>query len=111
MFWQRHGREVSTKTTVLILGDARNNYHASQAWVVKEIQKKARHVYWLNPEPRSYWDTGDSIVGEYGAHCRRHLRVPQPAPAREVRREPRLTARAGGPSVSAEPADEGGQPR
>ena len=29
----------------------------------------ARHVYWLNPEPRSYWDTGDSIVGEYGIHC------------------------------------------
>ena len=26
------------------------------------------HVYWLNPEPRSYWDTGDSIVSEYGAH-------------------------------------------
>jgi len=69
VFWQRHGREVSTKTTVLILGDARNNYHASQSWVVKEIQKKARHVFWLNPEPRSYWDTGDSIVGEYGAHC------------------------------------------
>jgi len=69
VFWQRHGHEVSTKTTVLILGDARNNYHASQAWVVKEIQKKARHVFWLNPEPRSYWDTGDSIVGEYGAHA------------------------------------------
>jgi len=69
VFWQRHGHEVSTKTTVLILGDARNNYHASQSWVVKEIQKKARHVFWLNPEPRSYWDTGDSIVGEYGVHC------------------------------------------
>ena len=69
VFWQRYGKEVGTKTTVLILGDARNNYHASQAWVVKEIQKKARHVFWLNPEPRSYWDTGDSIVGEYGAHC------------------------------------------
>jgi uncharacterized protein with von Willebrand factor type A (vWA) domain len=25
-------------------------------------------VYWLNPEPRSYWDTGDSIVGEYALH-------------------------------------------
>jgi uncharacterized protein with von Willebrand factor type A (vWA) domain len=37
--------------------------------VVKEIQKRARHVFWLNPEPRSYWDTGDSIVGEYGTFC------------------------------------------
>ncbi|MEP1124379.1 MAG: VWA domain-containing protein [Ilumatobacter sp.] len=65
-WWNEHGKDVSPKSTVLFLGDARNNYHASQAWVVKEIQKKARHVYWLNPEPRSYWNTGDSIVGEYG---------------------------------------------
>ena len=64
-----YGKDVGPKTTVLILGDARNNYHASQSWVVKEMQHKARHVYWLNPEPRSYWDTGDSIVGEYGTHC------------------------------------------
>jgi uncharacterized protein with von Willebrand factor type A (vWA) domain len=69
VFWSRYGREISPKTTVIILGDARNNYHASQAWVIKEIRKKARHVYWLNPEPGSYWDTGDSIVGEYGVHC------------------------------------------
>ena len=54
--------------TVLLLGDARNNYHASQAWVIKEMRQKARHVYWLNPEPRSYWNTGDSIVGDYGTH-------------------------------------------
>ena len=32
-------------------------------------RKKARHVYWLNPEPRSYWDTGDSIVSQYATHC------------------------------------------
>ncbi|MFM8529812.1 MAG: VWA domain-containing protein [Ilumatobacteraceae bacterium] len=68
VFWDRYGKDVGPKTTVLLLGDARNNYHASQAWVVKEIGKKARHVYWLNPEPRSYWNTGDSIVGEYGNH-------------------------------------------
>ena len=66
VFWERYGKDVGPKTTVLLLGDARNNYHASQAWVVKEIRAKARHVYWLNPEPRSYWNTGDSIVGEYG---------------------------------------------
>jgi uncharacterized protein with von Willebrand factor type A (vWA) domain len=69
VFWQRYGREIGPKTTVMVLGDARNNYHASQAWVLKEMRKKARHVFWLNPEPRSYWDTGDSIVGEYGVHC------------------------------------------
>jgi uncharacterized protein len=68
VFWERYGKDVGPKTTVLLLGDARNNYHASQAWVVKEMRQKARHVYWLNPEPRSYWNTGDSIVGDYGTH-------------------------------------------
>ena len=66
VFWERHGKDIGPKSTVLLLGDARNNYHASQSWVVKEISQKARHVYWLNPEPKSYWNTGDSIVGEYG---------------------------------------------
>jgi uncharacterized protein with von Willebrand factor type A (vWA) domain len=68
-FWDRWGRDVNPRTTVLLLGDARNNYHAAQAWVLAEMSKKARHVYWLNPEPRSYWDTGDSIVSQYATHC------------------------------------------
>src|SRR5947207_7109706 len=68
-FWSRWGSEVSPKSSVILLGDARNNYHASQAWILKELNKKARHLYWLNPEPRSYWDTGDSIVSEYGVYC------------------------------------------
>ena len=68
-FWNRWGREVTPKTSVILLGDARNNYHSSQAWVVGELRRRARHVFWLNPEPRSYWDTGDSIVSEYGIHC------------------------------------------
>jgi uncharacterized protein with von Willebrand factor type A (vWA) domain len=68
VFFERYGKDINSKTTVLLLGDARNNYHAAQSWVVKEMRKRARHVYWLNPEPKSYWNTGDSIVGEYGAH-------------------------------------------
>ena len=68
-FWDRWAPEITPKTSVILLGDARNNYHASQAWIVKELRQRARHVYWLNPEPRSYWDTGDSIVSEYGTHC------------------------------------------
>lgn len=69
VFWEKFGNDVTPKTTVMILGDARNNYHQSQSWIVKEIAHRARHVHWLNPEPRSYWDTGDSIVGEYADHC------------------------------------------
>jgi uncharacterized protein with von Willebrand factor type A (vWA) domain len=69
VFWERWGEEITPRTSVLLLGDARNNYHASQTWVVQEIRHRARHVYWLNPEPRAYWDTGDSIVGEYAVYC------------------------------------------
>jgi uncharacterized protein with von Willebrand factor type A (vWA) domain len=52
-----------------LLSDARNNCHAAQAWVLAEMAKKARHVYWLNPEPRSHWDPGDSVVSQYAVHC------------------------------------------
>ena len=69
VFWERWGEEITPRSSVLLLGDARNNYHASQAWVIKELRARARHVYWLNPEPRAYWDSGDSIVGEYAVHC------------------------------------------
>ena len=69
VFWENYGNEINSKTTVLILGDARNNYHASQAWILKEIELRARKLFWLNPEPKAYWDTGDSIIGEYGSHC------------------------------------------
>ena len=68
-FWERWGREITPATSVVILGDARNNYHQANAWVLDEVRKKARRLYWLNPEPRSYWDTGDSVASLYGAHC------------------------------------------
>ncbi|MCY4067924.1 MAG: VWA domain-containing protein [Acidimicrobiaceae bacterium] len=69
VFWDNYVDGVGPRTTVLILGDARNNYHAPESWIVKAVQSKARQVFWLNPEPRSYWDTGDSIVGEYAPYC------------------------------------------
>ena len=69
VFWERWGEEITPRTSVLLLGDARNNYHAAQSWVVKELGLRARHVYWLNPEPQAYWNSGDSIVGEYAVHC------------------------------------------
>ena len=65
----RHIREVTKKSSVILLGDARNNYHASQAWTLGEIRKRARRLYWLDPEPRGYWDTGDSIISDYAPYC------------------------------------------
>jgi uncharacterized protein with von Willebrand factor type A (vWA) domain len=69
VFWERYADSVGPRTSVMILGDARNNYHAAESWIVKAIHDKARQVFWLNPEPRSYWDTGDSIVADYAAYC------------------------------------------
>jgi hypothetical protein len=64
-FWRRWGAEVTPRTTLVVLGDARNNYHSSQSWVLGELRRRARRVYWLNPEPVSSWDTGDSLMSEY----------------------------------------------
>ena len=69
VFHQRWGSEVTTKTSLIVLGDARNNYHATSSWVLAELRKRARHVYWLDPESRAYWDTGDSVISEYARHC------------------------------------------
>lgn len=68
VFWENYGSQISSKSTVMFLGDARNNYHSTNAWVIKETAKKARSVFWLNPEPKSYWDTGDSVITEYATH-------------------------------------------
>ena len=63
--WRRWGADVTPRTTLIVLGDARNNYHSSQSWVLGELRRRARRVYWLNPEPVSSWDTGDSLMSEY----------------------------------------------
>jgi uncharacterized protein with von Willebrand factor type A (vWA) domain len=69
VFGDRWGSDVTHKTSVLILGDARNNYHATAEWVLADLAKRARHLYWLNPEQKAYWNTGDSVVGAYARHC------------------------------------------
>lgn len=69
MFWAGWGQQIRSSTSVIILGDARANYHASQAWALKAMRGRARHIYWLNPEPKAMWNTGDSIVDEYAKHC------------------------------------------
>ena len=69
VFWNNYAKDVGPKTSVLILGDARNNYHAPNGWIIRDIAERARNVFWLNPEPKSYWDTGDSIIGEYSQYC------------------------------------------
>jgi uncharacterized protein len=69
VFWERWGREITPRTSILVLGDARNNYHAAQSHVLAEMRRRARHLYWLNPEPASYWGSGDSIITQYAQFC------------------------------------------
>jgi uncharacterized protein with von Willebrand factor type A (vWA) domain len=68
-FRERNGHQLSSRTTVLVLGDARANYHASGAEALREVARRAGHLFWLNPEPSGTWDSGDSVMGEYAAHC------------------------------------------
>ncbi|HET9969938.1 MAG TPA: VWA domain-containing protein [Streptosporangiaceae bacterium] len=68
-FWERWGPQIKAKTSVIILGDGRSNYHASRSYVLRAIRQRARHLYWLNPEPAHTWDSGDSIISEYGKFC------------------------------------------
>jgi uncharacterized protein with von Willebrand factor type A (vWA) domain len=69
LFKEKYFDELGDRTSVVILGDARNNYHASESEILDEIKQKVKHVYWLNPEPKNYWDTGDSVIGKYGVFC------------------------------------------
>ena len=66
-FLELYGRDVGPKATLLILGDARTNYRARRVEALKELADRAHHTYWLNPEPMSDWDTGDSAASEYAA--------------------------------------------
>jgi uncharacterized protein with von Willebrand factor type A (vWA) domain len=60
---------VNSKTTVLIIGDGRNNYNRSNDWVLREIQRKAKQLIWLNPESRMTWGIGDSEMPRYAPYC------------------------------------------
>jgi uncharacterized protein with von Willebrand factor type A (vWA) domain len=68
-FWKNHLSAVDNKTTVIILGDARNNYNDARAWCVRDIQNKAKNVVWLNPESPSAWGFGDSVMDRYLPYC------------------------------------------
>ncbi|HJQ47723.1 MAG TPA: VWA domain-containing protein [Amycolatopsis sp.] len=63
---------VGPRTSVLMLGDGRTNGGDPNLDAVRRIRDRARHVYWLNPEPRYNWGTGDSAALEYGRIVQMH---------------------------------------
>jgi uncharacterized protein with von Willebrand factor type A (vWA) domain len=63
------GQELEHRSTVLIFGDARGNYRPAEEATLAKIARRAGSVYWLNPERRALWDTGDSVMSAYEPHC------------------------------------------
>ncbi len=66
-FAERYADAVGPKTSLLVLGDARSNYTDPALPVLRELVEAARHAWWLNPEHRQQWDTGDSAASAYAA--------------------------------------------
>jgi uncharacterized protein with von Willebrand factor type A (vWA) domain len=60
---------VTDKTTVLILGDARNNYGDPRTEILRQIKERSKRLIWLNPESEPFWGTGDSEMNRYLPHC------------------------------------------
>jgi uncharacterized protein len=60
---------LDRKTTVLILGDARNNYNDPQAWALRQMRERVKGIIWLNPEGQWGWGIGDSVMPLYTPSC------------------------------------------
>jgi uncharacterized protein with von Willebrand factor type A (vWA) domain len=61
--------DINSNTTVIILGDARNNHGDAKLEVMQSIYQRSRQVIWLNPESRRAWGTGDSEMLRYQSAC------------------------------------------
>lgn len=60
---------LNGRTTVLVLGDARNNYHDPREWALDEVRRRAKGVVWLNPQPEREWGLADSVMPLYTRYC------------------------------------------
>jgi uncharacterized protein with von Willebrand factor type A (vWA) domain len=61
--------ELHPRATVIVLGDARTNGRPPRADVFAAITARAGRTFWLNPEPRLYWNYGDSVIAAYAEYC------------------------------------------
>ena len=61
--------ELHPRATVIVLGDARTNGRDPRADIFAQIAQRAGRTFWLNPEPRLYWNYGDSVIDAYAQHC------------------------------------------
>lgn len=63
------GNGLDRRTTVIILGDGRSNFSDPRLDLMRAITERSRAVIWLNPEPETYWDQGDSRMDAYRRFC------------------------------------------
>lgn len=70
-FSDRFVTAITPRTTLIVTGDARTNFRDPQAAAFGEMAGRARAVFWLNPERRRHWNTGDSVMATYAEHCHR----------------------------------------
>jgi uncharacterized protein with von Willebrand factor type A (vWA) domain len=68
-FEDRYAGDVDRRTTIIILGDGRTNYHDPAADVVERLRQRSRSLLWLCPEPRGLWAQGDSAMATYAPKC------------------------------------------
>lgn len=69
-FEEKYLTGISPQSTLLILGDARNNYNHDEKEHLQKIQEHVRRVLWFNPQPKKHWDAEDSIISIYATYCR-----------------------------------------
>ena len=69
LFRERHLHEISGRATIIVLGDARSHDKPIRFEDFAAITKKAKHAYWLNPEPKNEWNTEDSLVHRLEPYC------------------------------------------
>jgi len=68
-FHMNHMSAVDSRTTVIILGDGRNNYNNPRLDIHQEMQAKSRRLIWFCPESMRQWGTGDSDMHLYATHA------------------------------------------
>ena len=61
--------DLDPRSTVIVLGDARTNGREPHAQAFSAISERAGRTFWMNPEPRLYWNYGDSVMSSYEKYC------------------------------------------
>ena len=68
-FLARASDDLASRSTVIVLGDARTNGREPRADALAAISERAGRLFWMNPEPRLYWNYGDSVIDAYAPWC------------------------------------------